>query len=277
MGNEVTIPPDPGKYRNVLLYYEASGNAYMYTSDGIPTLLSYTDYLRLLNKPSINGVLLTGDKSLEELGINDATLTIKQGDTTLGTFSANASENVEINIPAGGNTTLKVRMTGYDTEEPWYIDRFRSSFNIGYDDYTRVPNTTYITAKEVPGPTFENEDTGELITLGEIFEALEAGTEVIFDGLPLGWDLVVNSSDEDDEAPWYDPTRINRLSISSAIGDSEGIYTFAGCAPVPMNDMALPLCFFIDKRQYAPEDPEDDPEIVYRLIVQGSLFIQPPA
>ena len=57
MGNEITIPPDPGLYKK-------------------------------------------GNKSLDDLGINinDATLTVKQGETTLGTFSANASENAEINI-----------------------------------------------------------------------------------------------------------------------------------------------------------------------------------
>lgn len=100
MGNEITIPPDPGLYKNVLLYYEATGNAYFYSSDGIPTPISYTDYTRLTNKPSINGVMLVGNKTLDDLGINinDATLTIKQGETTLGTFSANASENAEINI-----------------------------------------------------------------------------------------------------------------------------------------------------------------------------------
>lgn len=100
MGNEITIPPEPGLYKNVLLYYEATGNAYFYSSDGIPTPISYTDYVRLMNKPSINGVTLVGNKSLGDLGINinDATLTVKQGETTLGTFSANASENAEINV-----------------------------------------------------------------------------------------------------------------------------------------------------------------------------------
>lgn len=69
MGNEITIPPDPGLYKNVLLYYEATGNAYFYSSDGIPTPISYTDYTRLTNKPSINGVMLVGNKTAEELGI----------------------------------------------------------------------------------------------------------------------------------------------------------------------------------------------------------------
>lgn len=68
MGNEITIPPEPGLYKNVLLYYEATGSSYFYSSDGIPTPISYTDYVRLMNKPSINGVTLVGNKSLADLG-----------------------------------------------------------------------------------------------------------------------------------------------------------------------------------------------------------------
>lgn len=37
MGNESTFPPAIGKYANVLLQYEANGNLYLYSSDGIPT------------------------------------------------------------------------------------------------------------------------------------------------------------------------------------------------------------------------------------------------
>lgn len=37
MGDEEAVPPAIGKYCNTLLYYEASGNAYLYSSDGIPT------------------------------------------------------------------------------------------------------------------------------------------------------------------------------------------------------------------------------------------------
>lgn len=39
VGDEETDPPTPGRYRNVLLTYEAGGHAYMYSSDGIPTQL----------------------------------------------------------------------------------------------------------------------------------------------------------------------------------------------------------------------------------------------
>lgn len=71
MGDEAEVPPEAGKYRNVLLTYEASNNAYLYSSDGIPTKLTFaaTDYAALDNKPSINGVTLEGNKTTEDLGI----------------------------------------------------------------------------------------------------------------------------------------------------------------------------------------------------------------
>ena len=39
VGDETTNPPVAGKYRNVLLVYEATGSAFLYSSDGIPTQL----------------------------------------------------------------------------------------------------------------------------------------------------------------------------------------------------------------------------------------------
>ena len=74
MGDEKVNPPKIGTYKNVLLYYEASGNSYLYSSDGIPTKLTgvVSDYEVLLNKPWINGVELIGHKTLADLGITGA-------------------------------------------------------------------------------------------------------------------------------------------------------------------------------------------------------------
>ena len=40
MGDETAVPAAIGKYHNVLLVYEANNHAYLYSSDGIPTLLT---------------------------------------------------------------------------------------------------------------------------------------------------------------------------------------------------------------------------------------------
>lgn len=70
VGNDDITPPENGAFCNMLVVYEATGNAYLYSSDGVPTLLSTTDYARLNNLPTINGEIILGDLTLEDLGIS---------------------------------------------------------------------------------------------------------------------------------------------------------------------------------------------------------------
>ena len=73
MGDDTAVPPVVGKYHNVLLYYEANHKSYLYSSDGIPTLLAngLTDYEEAVNLPQINGNTLLGDKTAADLGLQD--------------------------------------------------------------------------------------------------------------------------------------------------------------------------------------------------------------
>lgn len=84
MGDSTTNPPAVGKYKNVLLYYEADQTSWLYSTDGIPTKLTngLTDYNEAVNLPQINGHTLIGDQSSSDLGL--------QGELTAGT-------NIQIN------------------------------------------------------------------------------------------------------------------------------------------------------------------------------------
>lgn len=42
LGDDITVPPTIGKYRNVVLVYEANDHIYLYSSDGIPTKIDST-------------------------------------------------------------------------------------------------------------------------------------------------------------------------------------------------------------------------------------------
>lgn len=42
LGDDIATPPETLDYRNVLLVYEANGHVYLYSSDGIPTFISYS-------------------------------------------------------------------------------------------------------------------------------------------------------------------------------------------------------------------------------------------
>lgn len=78
IGTDTDNPPQNGAYKNVLLYYEANGASYLYSSDGIPTKLvnGITNYEDAINLPQINGVTLLGNKSAADLGLADAPMVI---------------------------------------------------------------------------------------------------------------------------------------------------------------------------------------------------------
>lgn len=111
MGTEEDVPAAIGKYRNVLLVYEANEHIYLYSSDGIPTLLS-TDI----------GDLEHIEEAIREL----------QGDVE--TLSSSLSS--EITAREVADTALGARIDGVataiETEETRRIsadDALRSSIN----------------------------------------------------------------------------------------------------------------------------------------------------
>ena len=77
-------------------------------SDSIATVATTGNYNDLNNTPAIPTV-------------NDATLTIKQGGVARGTFSANANQNVEINLDAGGAAQVQADWNEADSTAVDYI------------------------------------------------------------------------------------------------------------------------------------------------------------
>lgn len=69
VANDDITPPQNGDFCNMLVVYQATGNAYLFASDGIPTLLSSNDYRKLNHLPSINGVTIIGDLTLSDIGV----------------------------------------------------------------------------------------------------------------------------------------------------------------------------------------------------------------
>ena len=132
MGTEEDFPASVGKYYNVLLQYEANGDMYLYSSDGIPTKLS-SDVSELQHELDQLGIKVDGeilariaaDSALEDSitalddslatvaktgdyndltnkpTIGNATLTIKRNNANVGTFTANATtdKSVDISVP----------------------------------------------------------------------------------------------------------------------------------------------------------------------------------
>lgn len=136
MGTEEDFPASVGKYYNVLLQYEANGDMYLYSSDGIPTKLS-SDVSELQHELDQLGIKVDGeilariaaDSALEDSitalddslstvaktgdyndltnkpTIGNATLTIKRNNANVGTFTANATANKSIDISVPTKTS----------------------------------------------------------------------------------------------------------------------------------------------------------------------------
>lgn len=172
MGDESTFPPTIGKYHNVLLEYEASGGIYLYSSDGIPTKLSsdVTELQAQLNAlrvrigeeevaradadtalsdriTSLDDSLATVAKtgSYNDLSdkptIGDGTLTIKKNGSNVGTFTANATTNTDVNIVVPTKTS-DLANDGSDGASQYVEsnDLATVATSGSYNDLTNKPN-----------------------------------------------------------------------------------------------------------------------------------------
>ncbi len=81
MGDDTVVIPENGMYRNVLLEYEANGHVYMFSSDGIPTLINsgLTSFNDLSDRPLYGGVEMTGSTNIPDWTDTIGTI---QGDLT---------------------------------------------------------------------------------------------------------------------------------------------------------------------------------------------------
>lgn len=199
MGNEITIPPKPGLYKNVLLYYEATGNAYFYSSDGVPTLLSYTDYTRLMNKPSVNGVMLVGNKSLDDLGITAAIAAAIPAFPTVFTMQYTTGSPDSF-LPGWQDHSIVEKIGVTNGTPAWGI--YKTSFSSSGSD------------PDYP-VTFLNEKTGDVISPEALYNLLLSGEDVVLNHVPLGVKAV---SEWADDTAYADGIHLTKFVDSSSYG-----------------------------------------------------------
>lgn len=106
MGDETEVPAAVGKYHNVLLVYEINNHAYLYSSDGIPTLL--TSEIAQEIEEKIDTV--AGNLSVEITNRQNADTAIEQNVTTL---SNNLS--AEVTNRQNADNTLQTNITNEAT------------------------------------------------------------------------------------------------------------------------------------------------------------------
>lgn len=197
MGDSTTNPPAVGKYKNVLLYYEADQTSWLYSTDGIPTRLTngITNYEDAINLPEINGNTLIGDKASEELGLQDKLTAgeniqisdeniISATDTTY-----TAGDGIEINsdneISAKIGRGLELSADGeIDVSEDYIIGfdnvaDMKSSTNLINGSYARTLG--YYTKNDGGGATYKirNVTNDDVIDEGSIIEMNDDQNELV--------------------------------------------------------------------------------------------------
>lgn len=174
MGDETTIPPEAGKYKNVLLYYEATGNAYLYSSDGVPAKLTYAtdDYNALANKPSVNGVILSGGMSLSDLGIQQL-LDAKQDALTAGDNIIIENNVISATGGGSGSTATITLATASDTWSGDSLDAIKSVYDNGGTVIVKTDNGS-VQASTIQFNTYDGEVLSAKISIfdGVIGETL---------------------------------------------------------------------------------------------------------
>ena len=96
MGDDEAVPPTVGKYRNVLLQYEANGKIYLYSSDGIPTLMESGIPQEVLDRLD----LLDREMAEETETRQAADATLQNNITAEATARSSADATLQNNITA---------------------------------------------------------------------------------------------------------------------------------------------------------------------------------
>jgi hypothetical protein len=151
IGDETTIPPTPGAYRNARVFYEANNVSYLYDSDGIPQILSDgTTKVTSVNGQIGDVTLSAADLGAQEKLTAGTSITISNRnvisappvDTVLNKTSPNPISNSAVATAIDTITTELDRTVVYDLE----MDADAESVSFTED---KIDVVTGITSKEV--------------------------------------------------------------------------------------------------------------------------------
>lgn len=128
-----------------------SGVAEILNKPNLATVATSGDYTDLSNTPSLAAVATTGD--YDDLTnkptiptVNDATITIQQNGSTVGTFTTNDATDQTINLTGGSNDWFGTQeefdaLQSYDEDTNYHIQQELATvaFTGDYDDLTNKP------------------------------------------------------------------------------------------------------------------------------------------
>lgn len=221
VGDDTTIPPTPGAYRNTRVTYEANNASYLYDSDGIPQILATSEVSVLsVNGQTGNVVLTAADVGAQEKLTAGTSITISNQnvisappvDTVLDKTSPNPISNSAVATAIDTITTELDRTVVYDLE-------MASDANSVTFTEDKIDVVTGVTSQEVDVIPTASADTAGTITAAE-FRSITASQERL-DALENGSvaiaDLPASPTQQELTTAWLNATDqeelINRASI----------------------------------------------------------------
>lgn len=158
MGDDTQYLPENGLYRNVLLWYEANNHSYLYSSDGIPTLLTPDETKKILEQlEELEARVATLEQeTIPDLQdkINDNEIAISNNATNISKNTAAIEENAEaiaVETSAreqadtdinGSLTTISSKEVQLDTTVEGNTSTVTVTKTIGTINDNGEPNTT---------------------------------------------------------------------------------------------------------------------------------------
>lgn len=201
MGDDTTVPPAIGKYRNVLLVYEANKHVYLYSSDGIPTLLT-SDVVQDLEQ-KIDAV--ADDLQIEITAREDADIALDDRLTTVEGIAATALQPEAID---------KVVMTDIS------LNQNTSTTTVQIDGAKENLLTGATTTKNIPLPVASHTQAG--IMNSSTFDAVTANSNninALLNGAVAITGLSANPSQSDLTTAWETQTGLTTLMNRAGIYD----------------------------------------------------------
>lgn len=207
MGDESQVPASVGKYSNVILFYEANEHTYLYSSDGIPTLLTVkdgggsgtSDFNELLNRPKYANVEMTSATNIPDVSALDTRLTTVEG------VASTALQPTAID---------KVVMTDLD------VDSNPSTTTIQLNASKENLRTGVASSKNIPLTVASSTSAG--IMNSATFDAVTNNTtriNALLDGAVAITGLSANPSQQDLTTAWTTQTGLSTLINRASIYD----------------------------------------------------------
>ena len=198
----------------------------------------------ILNKPTIPDVY-------------NATLTVKQGTDTLGTFTANSNTPTEINIPvptAPNNSTITIYKSDGTTQVGSFTVDQSSAGSINLPEIPAAANNSTITIYKSDGTTQVGSFTVDQATAGSINLPADSDTIYTFDEGAVAGQFKYST---DGGSTWTQVTvhnaqvtdnmvqTINSSSTSTTYPSAEAVYNFLSTPPTGVTCSDAAPCAFV--------------------------------